>query len=219
MEMKNIKLLGVIGVLLALLTPIPVIGFIAGLAGLVLVFISIYELSKKTNNKKIYDNFLVSFILGIVGSVIGGIGLIGTVVARRFELFGTRYFNQPHYFRNFRRLPSDRFFMGRGFEVFGNGINNLPIGVVIFAVAFVLIVYGIIVARSYYLKKSFEEIAKETSIEHFKTAGNLMFIGSILTIVGIGIIIYFIGYIFEVVSFFSLKTEETNSTPPPLPQS
>jgi len=81
----------------------------------------------------------------------------------------------------------------------------------------------LVIIRSIYLKNSYLEIAKETGIQHFKTAANLMFIGSILSIIGVGFVIYFIGYIFEVIAFFSLpesfeKPASTESSPP-LPQS
>ncbi|WP_172633853.1 DUF996 domain-containing protein [Caldisericum exile] len=219
--MKNIRLLGGIGVLLAILSVIPGIGVILGLAGLVLVFVAINELYKTTKNKKIYDNFLVSFILGIVGAVLGGLIFIGTTFGRIFR--GEIYYG---YIEPFRRYPNFNFGLRRHpFHVFEGPLDNfrlgnINIGIIIALVVFALILYGILVARSYYLKKCYDEIEKETGVEYFKTAGNLMFIGSILSIVLIGLLVYFIGYIFEVIAFFSLPDKlEVNAqeSPPPLP--
>jgi uncharacterized membrane protein len=220
MDMKNIKLLGGIGVLLAVLSVIPDIGIFAGIAGLVLVFIAINELSKLTKNKAIYNNFLVSFILGIVGSVLSGLLIIGNTVGR--FLRGSFY---EGYMLPYRRYPNFDFGRGyrglRPFNEFGTRLGNANIGVIIALVVFGLILYGMLVARSYYLKKSYDEIAKETGVEHFKTAGNLMFIGSIFSIVLVGFVVYFIGYIFEVIAYFSLPDNleaKEEATPPPLPQ-
>lgn len=203
MEIKNIKLLGSIGVLLAILSIIPMGGFIFGLAGLVLVFIAMLELSKKTNNKKIYDNFFVSFIFSIVGSVLGGIALVSTFVLREIGFFRNGIFYRNFFDRDMRFFPKEPFLMQRNWDIF----NNLSIGAIVTIVIFVLVIYGILVARAYFLKKSYEEVTKETQVEYFKTAGNLIFIGSILLIVLVGFIIYFIGYIFEIVAFFSLKED------------
>ena len=214
MESRNIKLFAGIGALLAVLTPLLGIGTLAGLAGLIMIFIAIGELSKQTHNKKIYDNFLISFILTIVGGVLSvGVaffGIIGGIFRGIISNFGyIMPFEMPY--RNF----------GRNFgRFFGNGIGwGIIIGIVIFA----LLVYAVIIVRAIYLKKSYVEIANETGIQHFKTSANLMFIGSILSIIGVGLIIYFIGYIFEVIAFFSLpesfeKPTSTESSPP-LPQS
>lgn len=214
MESKNIKLFAGIGALLAVLTPILGIGTLAGLAGLILIFIAINELSKQTHNKKIYDNFLISFILTIVGGLLSvGVAFFGVIGGIFRGIIGNFGYTMPF------ETPYGNF--GRNFgRFFGNGIGwGIIAGIVIFAI----IAYALVIIRSIYLKNSYLEIAKETGIQHFKTAANLMFIGSILSIIGVGFVIYFIGYIFEVIAFFSLpesfeKPASTESSPP-LPQS
>ncbi len=214
MESKNIKLFAGIGALLAVLTPILGIGTLAGLAGLILIFIAINELSKQTHNKKIYDNFLISFILTIVGGLLSvGVAFFGVIGGIFRGIIGSFGYAMPF------ETPYGNF--GKNFgRFFGNGIGwGIIAGIVIFAI----ITYALVIIRSIYLKNSYLEIAKETGIQHFKTAANLMFIGSILSIIGVGFVIYFIGYIFEVIAFFSLpesfeKPASTESSPP-LPQS
>lgn len=203
MEIKTIKLLGGIGVLLAILSTIPAGGFVFGLTGLVLVFIAMLELSKKTNNKKIYDNFFVSFILSIVGSVLGGIALVSTFILREIRFFRNGSFYWNYFDRDMGFSPKEPFLMQRKWDTF----NNLSVGAIVAIVIFALVIYGILVARAYFLKKSYEEVAKETQVEYFKTSGNFIFIGSILSILLVGFIVYFIGYIFEIVAFFSLKED------------
>ena len=61
-----------------------------------------------------------------------------------------------------------------------------------------------------YLRKSFDALANKTGNGMFKTAGLLLLIGAILTIVLIGLILIFVAWILLTVAFFSMP-----STPPP----
>ncbi len=70
-----------------------------------------------------------------------------------------------------------------------------------------IIFIGILIVSAYFIKKSFIEVSNETHVDSFKTAGNLMFWGAITSIVLVGLVLYFIGYIMEIVSFFSLPDE------------
>jgi len=59
----------------------------------------------------------------------------------------------------------------------------------------------------YFLMKSFREIARFSGEGLFKTAGVLIFTGSILEIILIGHLIEFLGNVLTAVAFFSLKEE------------
>lgn len=68
-----------------------------------------------------------------------------------------------------------------------------------------LVLYGLYIVSGYFVKKSFDEIAEVTNISHFRTAGLLIFLGAILLILfGLGGIIVLIGYVFEIIAFFTL---------------
>jgi uncharacterized membrane protein len=55
-----------------------------------------------------------------------------------------------------------------------------------------------------YVSRSLEALAKITGDKMFNTAGLLIFIGAILTIAFVGLIVFFIGWIYLVIAFFSL---------------
>ena len=92
-----------------------------------------------------------------------------------------------------------RFGMG-----FMGGLRSLGIPAALLLFAF----YILIVVSFYYVKKSFDLIGESLSNPNFKTAGLLLFIGAILLIVfGIGVLVMFVGEIFEIVGFFTLPDE------------
>jgi uncharacterized membrane protein len=76
------------------------------------------------------------------------------------------------------------------------------------------IIVALIVAFIFYLltaifyKKSFDILAEQTGEKIFGTAGLLLLIGAVLTIIIIGLLIMFIAWIVLTVAFFSIKTPE-----------
>lgn len=68
-----------------------------------------------------------------------------------------------------------------------------------------VVLYALYAVSGYFVKKSFDEVSDATKVTHFRTAGLLLFIGAVLLIVfGLGALIALIGYVFEIVAFFSL---------------
>lgn len=190
MDLKNAKLMGGIGAILSLLGFVPEGAWVFAIAGLVLVFIAIKQISEAVDNKKIFSNYLVAFILDLVGAFVAVIAVIATVwaLARPREISN---FTIPGMINGQRLLNN---FGGRFFDA----------GTIAIIVALIVAIALVIIA-SYFTKLSFEGIAKGTRVEYFKTSGMLMFIGSILLVVfGIGAIVMFVGAILEIISFFSL---------------
>ncbi len=163
MDWKTIRLLGGIGSILAIA---PYANFI----GWVLVIIALYGISSKTGNKKIFNYYLVSLILGFASTILLIFGIFGTV-----------------------------------FIVSASGEGGDPNFAVLAAVFIVFV--GILIVSAYFIKKSFIEVSKETKVDSFKTAGNLIFWGAVTMIVLVGFIIYFIGYIMQIISFFSIPDD------------
>ncbi len=94
---------------------------------------------------------------------------------------------------------------------FGFGIGLLTV----FGVLAVVFIFYVIAAM--YLKRAFSTLAQKTGEHNFETAGILLLIGAALTIVGIGFILIFIGWIFATISFFAIKSssQPTSYSPPP----
>ena len=95
----------------------------------------------------------------------------------------------------------------------------LGIGLVIF-------VAGLIAAFIFYLmaaqrlRRTFSTLAQKTGEHSFETAGYLLWIGAILTIILVGAILILVAWIFATIGFFSMKTagqQPSSYAPPPPP--
>ena len=84
------------------------------------------------------------------------------------------------------------------------GVGRMLSGGVIFGF---LVLIGALICCGYFLRKSFTVIADKTGVSAFKIAGNIYFISSILTIILVGFIGFFIEIIFRIIAFFSLPEE------------
>ncbi len=172
MDWKTIRLLGGIGSILA-------IAPYANFVGWVLVIVALYGISSQTGNKKIFNYYLVSVILGFASTLIFIFAIFGTTsIASAYE---------------------------------GGGEPNYAI-IILVALLFI----GILIVSAYFVKKSFIEVSKETKVDSFKTAGNLIFWGAVTMVVVVGFVIYFIGYIMQIISFFSLPHELLPEEPDPV---
>ena len=112
------------------------------------------------------------------------------------------------------------FFLSGAFSVFAIGFGLLGL----FGLAVVVFVFYLIAAM--YFRRAFNSLAQKSGEHMFETAGLLLFVGAILTIVFfIGLLIILVAWIIATIAFFSIKTEQTQqyayqppptSTPPPM---
>ena len=73
-----------------------------------------------------------------------------------------------------------------------------------------------------FLRKSFDRLAAKTGEKMFETAGLLLLIGAVLTIVLVGFIVLLAAWIIATVAFFSIRAAQpapTAPAPPPQPES
>ncbi len=85
--------------------------------------------------------------------------------------------------------------------IFTFGIGTLVIGLGTLAVVFIFYVM-----MATYFKRAFSLLAQKTGEQSFETAGTLLWIGAILTIVFVGFFLIFLAWIFATIGFFSIKT-------------
>ncbi|WP_084029433.1 DUF996 domain-containing protein [Lebetimonas sp. JH292] len=78
--------------------------------------------------------------------------------------------------------------------------------VLVFVSIIGIVLYILGIVSSLFFKKCFNSLSKITNEKMFSTGGNLIFIGSFLTIILVGFIIILIGWIFVTVGFFSLNS-------------
>ena len=80
-----------------------------------------------------------------------------------------------------------------------------------------VVIFIFYILMALYFRKTFESLAEKTGQGMFNTAGLLLLIGAILTIVLVGLILIFVAWILATVAFFSMTPTTTRQQPPPPP--
>ncbi len=169
------------GAVLLLLGLVPTIGWVLGIVGIVLLLKATRELSYYYQDDSIYQNSLKGLTYYIVALIAAAVA-IGVGV---FLFWTTGLLN------------------GAPFAaVTGNIVGIL----VILAGLLVAFVFYILAAS--HLKQTFDTLAKKSGESSFTTAGILLFIGAFLTIIGVGLLLILIAWIFATIGFFSMKPKE-----------
>ena len=170
------------GAILLLLSLIPYIGWVLGIVGIVLLIKGMKELSYYYQDEKIYQNSLTGvkyYIVALVAAAVAVVAMvIGVASATGFTFAGNFVFTT-------------------GFAV---GLISLFAGLVVAFVFYVL--------AATHLKRTFNTLAEKSGEQSFATAGTLLWVGSILTIIGVGLILIFIAWIYTTIGFFSMKSRQ-----------
>ena len=175
----------------------PLVSGVVGLAGLILVLVGLRGLADFHKEQGIFNNALYGFILVIVGVVVAvGVAIVSLVAwfvsigvnigdISRWSELGPAL---SGYFQN----PSN---MG---GIFGF------IGAII---AVLLVLFLFVVVAAIFMRKSLNLLAKKTGVSMFGTAGIILLIGAVLTIIAVGIILIWVSFILMAVAFFQMKTK------------
>lgn len=169
------------GSLLLVLGVIPYVGWILGIIGVILFMRGIRELANYYQDNQIYEESLTGVKYYIVALVAAAVAIAAIVIG----------------------VGTATGFTFKGFTPtvgFGVGLAAFFAGIIVAFIFFVL--------AALHLRKTFDTLARKSGENSFSTAASLLWWGSILTIIGIGIIIIFIAWIFTVVAFFSMKTPQ-----------
>ena len=189
-ELSQAKILGGVGSLLMLLSFVPTVGGLLGIVGFVLVLIAVKYVSDVVGDRAIFNNMLISVILGIVGIVVG---LVVGVISF-FTVFG-RVVGMPSDFSEWFG-PS---------QVSPESIVGLLIGVILGLV----VIWVFYIISAIFLRKSFTAISSRLNVKLFGTAALLYLIGAALLIVLVGFVILLVALILQTIAFFSIP-----ETPP-----
>ena len=118
--------------------------------------------------------------------------------------------------------------------VIAAGIAIILLAIGIFSILFAFVgiaalIAGIVVAFIFYLmaaqrlRTTLNALAQRTGERSFETAGTLLWVGAILSIIIIGFILILVAWIFAAIGFLQMKTsgqqsnQQNESTPPPPP--
>jgi uncharacterized membrane protein len=182
----------IIGLSASLAVPIPLITlFIFGImmilnvAGNYLIFNAVKQISYEVNDREIFHNVFVWFILHIAGIAI---------------LLVVMYFLRLFLEKTSVRSLSD-IFTGLGmieFSVIFTDLWRLVAGS--------MVMWFVLIAAARFLRKSYEHIAARTGTEIFRAVGYWYYWGTRLAIVFVGFIFIVIALILQIMAFYFLPS-------------
>jgi len=197
-SLESSKNLAGIGAILLFLSFIPLVGII----GLILMFIGVKGLSEYYKEPGIYQDALKGLIFGIVGLVVTAVGVIFAFVIGIFTFgIGTLLVILALLVIDFVFYLLMAMNFKRAFSLLAQRTGEHS-----FETAGTLLLWGASL------------LAQRTGEHSFETAGTLLLWGAILTIIGVGLILIFIAWIFATIGFFGINGPEQQSTftPPPV---
>ena len=205
MTLQSNKTLGGVGALLMVISPFLVSGFtlLAGLVGLILVLIAVKGLSDHYKEASIFNNSLYGVILSIVGVVVFVAALFVTALSFFTNVLGIELsaaLSDPTAFSNIDWTEAMI-------------LDNLMAHVAALVGSLLILFIFVVVAAIFY-RKSLTTLAEKTGVGLFGTAGLLLLIGAVLTIIVIGFLLIWVALILLTAAFFQIRAEPTQ--PPPM---
>ncbi len=168
--------------ILLLLSIIPYVGWILGIIGIVLLLNAMKELSNYYQDQEIYQNSLTGVKHYIIALIASGAAIASIVVG-----IGT----------------------ATGFTFKGSFLTtvNFGVGVAAFLIGIIIAVVFYVLGASY-LRRTFNTLAQKSEEPSFATAGTLLWWGAVLTIILVGLILILIAWIFAIIGFFRMKSQQ-----------
>jgi len=187
------------------ISPFLVSGFtlMVGLVGLILVLIAVKGLSDHYREASMFNDSLYGVILSIVGVVVFVAALFVTALSFFKNVLGIELstaFSDPTAFSNIDWTEA-------------LVLDNLMAHVAALVGSLVILFIFVVVAAIFY-RKSLTTLAEKTGVGLFGTAGLLLLIGAVLTIIVIGFLLIWVALILLTVAFFQIRAEPTQ--PPPM---
>lgn len=196
---KNLSSIGALLMVIAAVgIAIPYLGLV-GLIGLIILLIGLKGLADFYNEQGIFNNALYSIITAIVGGVVAVATVAITAVSALANIgldIGS--------IEDWAALGGD---LSAYFADFANFSQLWTIFSAVIIGLIILFVFAII--SMYFMRKSMTQLSSKSGISLFGTAGLLMLIGALLTIVAFGLILIWIGLILATVAFFRMKEPQT----------
>ncbi len=200
MTFESSKYLSAVGGLLIVIgflgAIVPFSGILS-LIGIILLLIGLKGFANFYNEQGIFNNALYSIITGIVGVVVA----VGAVVISAVSALASLGINLATV-EDWATLGTELsavFADFSNFSVIWSLISALIVGLIV--------VFVTLVISMYFLRKSMNQLSTKSGIGLFNTAGLLMLVGAVLTIVLVGFLLIFVGDILATVAFFQMKKE------------
>ena len=205
MDLQTNKTLGGIGALLLVIDlPLsffaPVISGVLGLVGLILLLIAMKGMSDHYNDGSIFNNSLYGVIISIIGVVVFVAALLMIAVSFFRDIIGidlATALTDPTAFSEIQWMEVITI------DAIINGITALIGSLVI------LFIFAIVAAIFY--RKSLTSLGERTGVGLFGTAGLILLIGAVLTIILIGFVLIWVALLLVTIAFFQVRTEPTQA--------
>jgi uncharacterized membrane protein len=200
MTLQTNKTLGGIGALLLVISPLiavfaGVFSSVLGLVGLILVLIAMKGFSDHYNESGIFNNSLYGIILSIIGAVV----FVATMIVGAVGLLSELNLDLTTLTTDPAAISAIDWEALVNFNVIMDFIAIIVVGLI------VLFIFAIIAAIFY--RKSLTSLGEKTGVGLFGTAGLLLLIGAVLTIIAIGFLLIWVALILLTVAFFQIREE------------
>jgi uncharacterized membrane protein len=205
---KNTLRLAQIGILLPLLAVFigGTISTVLSVASMIMVLIAHYQFSKHYKNSKVFNLYLAGYIVMYAFLIISLLGLMNvfqnTLLPQLISLDESLKSVSTSDFATFmqelqKRIQEDETFAKKVGELMAANLSTLfsYIGLM-----FIGIIVSLILFRN-----SLVSLAKSSKVNEFKTAGLLYLISAFTLFIGVGLIVMFVGYVFQIVGYFNMK--------------
>jgi uncharacterized membrane protein len=159
------------------------------------VLIGLKGLANFYNEQGIFNNALYAIIIGVVGAVVAVAAVAISAVAALADL-GIDLATMDDWANIGPELST----------IFTDITDLSPIFTLLGALLVgVIIIFVVAIIAMYFLRRSMNDLSAKSGVGLFGTAGLLMLIGAVLSIVVIGVIIIWIGLILATVAFFQMR--------------
>jgi uncharacterized membrane protein len=175
------KTLAIEGSVLLLLGPIPTVGWVLAIIGIVLLLKATKELSYYYQDDSIHQNAWTGLKYYIVALLALAVGTGVGIVS--FAAAGL--------------------FTGTPFTLAAGVVGGIIAILAGLAVAFVFYLLAAL-----HLRRAYDTLAHKTGENSFNTASTLLLIGAILTIIGVGVILILVSWIFVIIGFSTMKPKD-----------
>jgi uncharacterized membrane protein len=215
MTLESSRNLGGIGAILLFIGVIPYgqpyLGVVA-LIGFILVLAGLHGLASYYKEDGIFDNALYGFIAAVVGVVV-------TVIAAVYVIFYTSILTDFLY----KIFPgwdgSWSSLVGMTPDTSHITVNDItPILGAAFGVLAILWIF--LIVSAFFNRRSLKKLSAKASVGLFSTAGLLLIVGAVLTIILIGLVLMWIAVLLMAIAFFQIQPQPQQFTAPmpPPPQ-
>ena len=202
MTLDSSRILGGIGALLLVIGVIPYISTfgILDLIGVILILIALNGFANYYKERRIFSDAMYGVLTGIIGAVIAAAIGIAIVLPNITKFLEKLY---PSWNGSLSTITS---LQGMTPVTSNLKLSDIAPFIVAALVAFVVLWISAIIT-AFFVRRSLNQVSSKTSVGLFSTAGLLLLIGAVLTIILVGLLLMWIAALILAIAFFTTKPQ------------